>query len=196
MEASHKPVALHERAADNLRFIRETMERATSFTGISGRGFVAAGLTAVGAAWLASQQTSPEAWLLVWLAELAIAAAVTVRLTAGKAKSQGDSLWSLAGRKLIFAFSPPMAVGAILTASLYLNGRLDLLPGVWLGLYGAGVMTGGAYSVRVIPFMGAAFIALSGVTLLTALPGDLALGLGFGGLHVLYGLVIWRRHGG
>lgn len=196
MEASHKPVALHERAADNLRFIRETMERATSFTGISGRGFVAAGVTAVAAAWLASQQTSPEAWLLVWLAELAIAAAVTVRLTAGKAKSQGDSLWSLAGRKLIFAFSPPMAVGAILTASLYLNGRLDLLPGVWLGLYGAGVMTGGAYSVRVIPFMGAAFIALSGVTLLTALPGDLALGLGFGGLHVLYGLVIWRRHGG
>ena len=196
MEASHKPVALHERAADNLRFIRETMERATSFTGISGRGFVAAGVTAVGAAWLASQQTSPEAWLLVWLAELALAAAVTVRLTAGKAKHQGDSLWSLAGRKLIFAFSPPMAVGAILTAALYVNGRLDLLPGVWLGLYGAGVMTGGAYSVRVIPFMGAAFIALSGVTLLTALPGDLALGLGFGGLHVLYGLVIWRRHGG
>lgn len=191
-----EPVALHERAADNLRFIREAMERSTSFTGVSGRGYVAVGVTALAAAWVASLQATPGAWMLAWIVELPVAAALAVGLTARKARSQGGSLWSHAGRKLIFAFSPPMAVGALLTASLYLSGRFDLLPGVWLALYGAGVMTGGAYSVRVIPLMGAAFIVLGGVALLTSLPGDLALALGFGGLHILFGIVVWRRYGG
>lgn len=191
-----EPPALHDRAADDLRFIRETMERATSFTGISGRGYVAAGVTAVAAAWLASLQASPEAWLLVWMGELAVAAAIALGLTARKARSQGGSLWSRTGRKLLFAFSPPMAAGGLLTAALYLDGRLGLLPGAWLALYGAGVMTGGAYSVRVIPTMGAAFLTLGGVALLTAVPGDLMLALGFGGLHVAFGLIVWRRHGG
>lgn len=194
--ARDEPEALHGRAADDLRFIRETMERSTSFTGVSGRGYVAMGVTAIAAAWLASLQTSPEAWILVWLCELPLAATISLGLTARKARSQGGSLWSHTGRKLLFAFSPPMAVGALLTASLYLDGRFDLLPGVWLALYGAGVMTGGAYSVRVIPMMGAAFLALGGMALLTAVPGDPMLGLGFGGLHVVFGLIVWSRYGG
>ena len=190
------PEALHERAADDLRFIRDTMERATSFTGLSGRGYVAVGVTAIAAAWLASRQASPGAWLLVWMLELPLAATLAVGLTARKARSQGGSLGFHMGRRLLLAFSPPMAVGALLTAALYLGGEVGLLPGVWLGLYGAGVMTGGAYSVRVIPVMGAAFIALAGVALLTTLPGDLLLGLGFGGLHVVFGLIVWSRYGG
>ncbi len=187
---------LHGRAADDLRFIRETMERATAFTGVSGRGYVAMGVTAVAAAWLASLQTSPEGWLLVWFGELPLAAAIAVVLTARKARSQGESLWSHAARKLVFAFTPPMAAGALLTVALYLDGRFGLLPGVWLALYGAGVMTGGAYSVRVIPMMGAAFIGLGGLAMLTAVPGDLMLGLGFGGLHIVFGLIVWSRYGG
>lgn len=191
-----EPVALHERAADDLRFIRQAMERATSFTGISGRGYVAVGLTALAAAWAAALQSTPGAWLLVWLAELPVAAALAVGFTARKARSQGASLWSHTGRQLLFAFTPPMAVGGLLSAALYLDGRFDLLPGVWLALYGAGVMTGGAYSVRVIPLMGALFIALGGAAMLTPLSGDLALALGFGGLHLAFGALVWRRYGG
>lgn len=195
-ERADEPVALHERAAEDLRFIRESMERATSFTGVSGRGYVAVGATALVAAWVASLQTTPGAWLLAWFVELPVAAALAIGLTAQKARRQGESIWSHTGRQLIFAFSPPMVVGAMLTPALYVNGRFDLLPGVWLALYGAGVMTGGAYSVRVIPLMGAAFIALGGVALLTPLAGDVALALGFGGLHVAFGVVVWRRYGG
>ena len=190
------PEALHERAADDLRFIRDTMERATSFTGLSGRGYVAVGVSAVAAAWLASRQASPGAWLLVWMLELPLAAALAVGMTARKARKEGGSLWSHVGRKLILAFSPPMAVGGLLTLALSRGGGFELLPGVWLGLYGAGVMTGGAYSVRPIPVMGAAFLALAGVALLTAVPGDVLLGLGFGGLHVAFGLIVWSRYGG
>ena len=191
-----RPVALHERAADNLRYIRETMEQATSFTAISGLGYILVGVTATGAAWLASLQPSPGAWLAVWMVELGLAAVIAVGTTAWKARSQDVAMRSHAARKLILAFTPPMVVGGLLTVAAFASGERSLVPGIWLGLYGAGVMTGGAYSVRVIPIMGAALIGLATVALLAPVPGDLLLALGLGGLHVIFGLVIWRRYGG
>lgn len=189
-------VGLHERAADDLRYIRETMERATSFTAISGVGYVLMGLTALVAAWLASRQPTPAGWLGVWLVELVVAGVLAVGMTARKARRQGERMRSYAGRKLLLAFAPPMVVGGLLTAAAYLSGDYGLIPGIWLGLYGTGVMTGGAYSVRVIPLMGAAFVALAGVALLTSVSGNLLLGAGLGGLHVVFGAVIWKRYGG
>lgn len=191
-----EPVALHQRAADDLRYIRETMERATSFTAISGVGYVLIGVTAVVAAWLASLQPTPERWLGVWMVELVVAGVIAVGMSARKAHAQGERMRSYAGRKLLLAFAPPMLVGGLLTAAAYLAGELGLIPGIWLALYGTGVMTAGAYSVRVIPLMGAAFIALSAVGLLTPVSGDLLLALGLGGLHVGFGALIWRRYGG
>ncbi len=189
-------VALHERAADDLRYIRKTMERATSFTAISGVGYILMGATAMVAAWVASLQVSPEAWLGVWTVELVVAGSIAVGMSARKAHAQGERMRSYAGRKLLLAFAPPMLVGGLLTLAAYLAGDYELIPGIWLGLYGTGVMTGGAYSVRVIPLMGAALIALSAVALLTPVSGDLLLALGLGGLHIVFGGIIWRRYGG
>lgn len=189
-------VALHQRAADDLRYIRETMERATSFTAISGVGYILMGMTAVAAAWLAATRSSPEGWMGVWAVEFFVAGGIAVGMSARKAHAQGERMRSYAGRKLVLAFAPPMAVGGLLTVSAYLSGDMSLVPGVWLALYGAGVMTGGAYSVRIVPLMGAGFIALSAVALLSSVSGDLLLGVGLGGLHVAFGLVIWRRYGG
>jgi hypothetical protein len=190
------PLALHERAADNLAYIRETMERATSFTAVSGQGYVVMGLTASVAAWLASRQATPAAWMAVWLVELMLAGVVAVGLTVRKARAEGVGVRSHAGRKLVLAFTPPMLVGGLLTVAAFTAGDHALIPGVWLGLYGAGVITAGAFSVRIIPLMGAALIALSAVALLTPVSGDLLLALGLGALHILFGLVIWRRYGG
>lgn len=190
------PIALHERAIDNLRYIRETMERATSFTAVSGLGYVLVGLTAAGAAVLAAAQPTPGRWLAVWVAELALAGVISVGMTARKARALGVPLRNHTGRKLLLAFSPPMVVGALLTAAAFLSADFELIPGIWLALYGAAVMTGGAYSVRAIPAMGAAFIAVGAVALLAPGTGDLLLGLGMGGLHAAFGLVIWSRYGG
>ncbi|HSH45779.1 MAG TPA: hypothetical protein VK966_07980, partial [Longimicrobiales bacterium] len=189
-------VALHERAIDNIRYIRETMERATSFTAISGSGYVLAGLTAVVAAQLAGSMETREAWLAVWVGELLLAGALSVGMTARKARAMGIPLRSHTLRKLVLAFAPPMAVGTLLTAAIWMGGGYDLLPGIWLSLYGASVMTGGAYSVRAIPVMGAALILLGGLALLGPFPGDVLLAIGFGGLHILFGLLVWRRYGG
>jgi hypothetical protein len=73
---------------------------------------------------------------------------------------------------------------------------MTLLPGIWLSIYGAAVTTAGAHSVRIVPVMGIAFIALGAAVLLFPLPSDLMLGLGLGGLHILFGILLWRNHGG
>jgi len=188
--------SLHGVAADNLRFIRTTMENATAFTGISGKGYVLAGLTAIAAAWIAAQQTLPLLWLAVWLLEATLACSVTLLLSADKARRQGKSLWSGSGRKLLFAFLPTMAVGAVVTLAFYLQGNTVLLPGLWLILYGAGVMTAGAHSIRPVPLMGFLFIMLGSAQLLVPATANLTLALGFGGLHLAFGILIWRQHGG
>jgi len=190
------PTALHEKAEDNLRYIRETMERATSFTGVSGKGLLIAGTTSMLAAWFAAQQTSDLAWLSVWMAELGVAAIATFGLTAIKARAQGGSLWSSNGKKLLFAFFPAMTAGGLLTLASVLQGNFSWLPGIWLSIYGAAVMTGGAHSVGALPMMGALFMLLGALVLLAGFPGDLMLGLGMGGLHIVFGSIVWRYHGG
>jgi len=187
---------MHVRAMDNLRFIRETMERAGSFTAVSGWGEVAIGVTALGAAGLAALQTSPRAWLAVWLVTALVCSVIAASTIGAKATALRIPLHSEPARKFFLSFSPPMAAGAALTVVLF-RENAALLPGLWLTLYGAGVITAGTYSVKIIPVMGAAFMALGAIALVApAAWGNALMALGFGGLHVGFGWLIARRHGG
>ncbi|MGO9128425.1 MAG: hypothetical protein ACLQIS_01765 [Bryobacteraceae bacterium] len=182
---------------DNLRFIRETMERATAFTAVSGWGLVMVGATAIGAAFLARRVSSPGGWLTIWLAEALLALAIAGGGTLRKARASKMPLFSMPGKRFALSFSPPMVVGALLTAVLYRAGLASALPGVWMLLYGTGIVTGGAFSVRIVPVMGLCFMAQGAAALF--LPVSWGAGLmvaGFGGLHVLFGIVIARKYGG
>ena len=191
------PPALHLRAMDNLRFIRETMEGAAFFTAVSGIGEVAVGLTALAAAWLGSRQTTTWAWLQVWLWDALVAFIITTGAIAWKARQSEQSLFSKPGRRFALGLFPPLIAGALLTPVLYFWGNVGVLPGLWLLLYGTGVVTGGAFSVRTVPVMGMAFMALGAVALVAPPTWrDALLAAGFGGLHILFGLFIAWRHGG
>jgi hypothetical protein len=199
---SEEPIPMHAHALDNLRYIRETMERAGSFTAVPGWGGVVMGVTAVAAAGFASHQTSPESWISVWLAEGAVAIAIGLLAMGRKARAAGLPLWSAPARKFVFGFLPPLAAGAMLTIALWRAGAISSIPGSWLMLYGAGVICGGSFSVRPVPVMGAFFL-LEGALALLVLPGlaapmwaDVWLGAGFGGLHILFGAMIARKYGG
>lgn len=191
------PIALHQRAMDDLRFIRGTMERAGSFTAVSGWGGVAMGVTALAAAAVASQQPSPARWLLTWLVTAAVAGAIAAATMVLKARRARMPLVSGPGRKFFGSFLPPLAVAVPLTAALYAHGATPLLPGVWLLCYGAAVTTAGAFSVRAVPQMGVGFMLLGAAALATpAAWGDAWMAAGFGGLEIVFGIVIARRHGG
>jgi hypothetical protein len=190
-------VPLEDRAADNLRFIRETMERAGSFTAVPGWGGAAIGLTALAAAAISSHQPTAARWIFVWLAEAALAMVLAVLTVAQKAHAAHVPLFSGPGRKFALGFAPPMIVGALLTGALYRDGDLRLLPGMWLLLYGTAVVSGGSYSVRVVPMMGICFIALGAAALISpASWGNGYMIAGFGGLQIVFGLVIAHKYGG
>jgi hypothetical protein len=190
---------LHDRAAENLRFIREAMERAGAFTAVPGRGMVAVGITALVAVALGPRRVADGAgrWLVFWLAEAALALGLGGVSLVRKARVLGLPLLSGPGRRFFLAFSPPLLVGAVVTALAIRHGLGTLLPGLWLLLYGTAVLCGGALSVRVVPIMGASFMALGIAALLApASLGLVFMALGFGGLHVLFGVLIARGYGG
>lgn len=191
------PPALHERAMDNLRFIRETMERSSSFTAVPGYGGILMGAIALGTAVVAGHRPPDANWLRVWLAGATLAVVTGATALFLKARSTATPLLGPPARRFAFALGPSLAVGALLTAALGRAGLYGLLPGVWLLAYGAGVMAGGAFSVRAVPAMGACFMAL-GLPALFCPPslGNGFLAAGFGGLHVIFGIVIARKHGG
>ncbi|HET7631895.1 MAG TPA: hypothetical protein VFK16_06250 [Gemmatimonadaceae bacterium] len=191
------PPEMHTRAMDNLRFIRETMERAGAFTAVSGWGEMIIGATAVVAAVLADAQPTVNRWVTVWLVEAVVAGTISAWATSRKAKANGVSLFSGPGQKLVLAFAPAVLVGVALTVALMARGQDVMLPAVWLLLYGAGVTAAGTYSVRTVPVMGAAFIVAGVVALFTPPAWNtMLLVAGFGGLHVVFGFLIVRRHGG
>jgi hypothetical protein len=196
-EPVERDPALSDRALDNLRFIRDTMERAGTFTAISGWGIAAVGVLAMLAAVVARARPT-VAWTVgTWVVTAAACIALSLFMTARKAKRSQLSMVSGPAQKLALAFSPAMVVGALLTAALLRIGANDLLPGVWLLLYGTAVVAGGAFSVRIIPVMGLCFMTL-GAAALFAPPalGEWLMVAGFGVAHVVFGIQIARRHGG
>src|SRR5256714_6194714 len=191
------PRPLHDRALDSLRYIRQTMERAGSFTAVPGWGQVAVGATALVAALLAARQPTPELWHATWLGEAVVALGIGGATMVRKAFAVNDPLLSGPGRRAGLSLLPPMVAGGLLTVALSRAGLWHALPGTWLLLYGTGFVTGGAFSVRIVPVMGLCFMTVGAVALLgPAAWGNLMMGAGFGGVHIVLGTVIARRHGG
>lgn len=202
------PPALHDRAIQDLSFIRRTMEGAASFTDVPGWGLVTIGATALVTALVASLQVTTFRWLGVWLAEALVGATLGAVLMLRKMQQRSEEgpLLSTPARKFVLGFLPAIIAGAVLTFALAeggagtwrANSRIpELLPGIWLLMYGVGVVTAGAFSVRPVPLMGLCFMLLGAISLLIpAVPGDLILAIGFGGVQILFGVIIARNYGG
>ena len=197
------PEAIHDRAADNLRFIRDTMSRAAEFTAVPGWGGVAMGVTALATAWLAGPPRDDfpvdgwGTWINWWMGDAAVAILIGLVAMAYKARRAGMPLAGAQTRRFALAFLPALAAGAVLTLVLVDEHLTRRLPGLWLLLYGAAVTSGGALSVRVVPLLGAACMML-GVAAFASPPawGHVYMAAGFGVLQIVFGIVIGRRYGG
>lgn len=182
---------------DNLRFIRSTMERAGSFTAVPGKGGMAMGVIALVAAWIAHTQPAFQSWILVWLAAAVAASLIGVVTMNRKASAAGTPLTTAPGRKFILSFVPAIISGLLITAVLAPQGNRAHVAGMWLLLYGTGVLGGGAHSIRIVQLLGALFLVLGACALFSPqAAADLWLAAGFGLLQIIFGYRIDRRYGG
>jgi MFS family permease len=194
---TNHPVSLHAHAFETLRYIRNTVESSSTFTSVPGRGMFAMGITALIAAWFAGQPDYSENWLWIWLLAALIGFIQGGWSLISKARGDGVKLSNGVGRRFLLNLSPALIAGAVLTLVLYQAQATQVIPGMWLLLYGVGVVTGGAFSVRVVPVMGLFFMALG--LLSFVLPSswtNVLLATGFGGLHIIFGLIITKHYGG
>ena len=182
---------------NNLQFIRDTMSRASRFTAIPGWGGVAMGVTAFATAAIASRASAPSEWTLWWLGDAALAIGIAIVSISRKASRLHLPLAAAPTKRFALAYVPPVIAGAVLTFVFIANGLTARLPGCWLLLYGVAITAGGTLSVRVVPIMGVLFMAL-GVAAFgaPAAYGDAFMAAGFGGLHIIFGLIIARNYGG
>ncbi len=189
------PVEMHQRALDHLTFMRKAMESSRRFTSVPGWGGVGMGLIGLAAA--AAVHQSPEDWLAAWLLAAMLAASLGGWALWRKASTRGEALASGVGRRFLLNLVPALTAAAILTYVLNVAERADLIPGTWLLLYGVAVVSGGAFSVKPIPVLGACFMVLGVVAFLGPIGWTNGLlAAGFGGLHLVFGAVIARRYGG
>ncbi len=192
-----QPINIGDRAFDNLKFIRQTMERSTSFTAVPGYGGIFMGATAIAAAIIANFQPLIKDWLIVWLVEAFLAFAIGVFAMWQKSKIAKIPLNSAPAKKFALSFLPPLICGVVITLGLWRFGHFEVMIPVWILLYGAAVVTGGSFSVKVVPIMGWCFIALGAIAFF--LPtgfGNSIMGLSFGVLHIIFGIIIARKFGG
>lgn len=193
----NEPATLSDRAIDNLRFIRETMERSTHFTAVPGYGGMLMGVTATAAAYIAAQQIYMRDWLIVWLTEAFLAFAIGLLAMWQKSKIRGESLVSAPARKFAFGFAPPLIAGVVITLGMWRYNNYEMMAPVWMVLYGSAVVTGGAFSVKIVHVMGWFFIALGAVAFaLPAAYGNYFMAATFGLTHIIFGAIIARRYGG
>ncbi len=185
----------HAHAKETLDYIRRTMESAGSFTAVAGSGMVGVGLIGLVASGIATRVGNPVD-LRVWLPAAVVAIVVAAVANAGKARRLEVPLWSGAFRKTVWVMAPVLVSGAVLTYALWQHGATQLVPGTWLALYGAGVTAGGTLSVRAVRGMGIVLCALGALALVRPEWGAPLLAAGFGVMHVVFGLLLLRRHGG
>jgi hypothetical protein len=173
------------------------MEAATSFTAVAGWGQVIVGVTALITASIATTLSQPDAWLVLWLGEALLAFVIAIVATVRKARAVGMPLFSTPARKFVLSFSPPLIAGAVCTLVLYQAEATAIIPGMWLLLFGTGIVTGGAFSVKIVPVMGVCFMVLGTIALLCPASWNIwFMAAGFGILNIIFGVLIARRHGG
>jgi hypothetical protein len=192
-----EPPALHLHAMDNLKFIRDTMESAASFTAVPGWGQVVVGGVALLTTYLTINQGVSIKWVVSWVISASIALVIAIFSMSWKAKVSKIPLFSRPGQKFALSCSPPMIAAALLTVVLCRSSNLGVLPGMWLLLYGTGIITGGAFSVKVVPVMGVCFMVLGTIAVFSPTSwGNIFMAIGFGLFHIIFGLIIAWRYGG
>lgn len=193
---SAKTVNLDVHAIATLRYIRASMEAAGSVA-VPGSAGIAMGVVGLIATALSMTPALQSHWLAIWLAAAPIAITAGGSLLARSTTVASFVATGTPGRKLALALLPCLFAGAAMTAVLLNAAHTAAIPGTWLLLYGCALISASVCTKQIVGWMGVCFAGIGLVALIAPTGFQLALlGCGFGGLHILFGILIGRgSHG-
>lgn len=203
---------------ETLTEIRSLMERSSRFISLSGLSGVWAGVIALlGAAaaylyldtlpfqnkWLAFREVILQPkwgmdyqtfFLLDAVVVFILAFSFAWYFTNRRAKRQGLRTWDAMSKRMLFNLAIPLVAGGIFCIALYLNGELRLIAPATLIFYGLALVNGGKYTVDDIRYLGITQILLGLFGLFVPGYGLEIWALGFGVLHIFYGILMYRKY--
>jgi hypothetical protein len=186
-------VMLDAHAAATLRYIRASMEAAGTVT-VSGLAGVTMGVVGLLAAAVASTTAMRPHWLIVWLIAAILASVAGGVLMARQASLQGFTLFGAPVRKFVLGLAPGLFAGAVMTFVQWRADDLHAIPGTWLLLYGCALISTSASTTKMLGLLGGLFALLGLIAFwLPESLQNITLGAGFGGLHLVFGIVIRHR---
>lgn len=187
-----KVVNMDMHAIATLRYIRASMDGAGSVA-IPGSAGIAMGLIGLAAAALSWVPSLAAYWLVIWLGAAPIAAIVGGLLLAKSGSVATFVAVGTPGRKLAFGLFPSLFAGAVMTAVLWSADLSTAIPGMWLLLYGCALISASVSTTMIVAWMGAGFAGFGILALLSPVALHIPLlAMGFGGLHILFGILIAR----
>ena len=198
----HKPLAQDEalRALTDIRAAIDRTTRYSTFSALS--GFVAGAVALAGSGlcgmvsdWPGAQPQSGPVFLTVWGVVFTAAALALAVFTALKARKRHQPVWTPIARTAFLALLGPGVAGVLGTLALAKAGHFELLPGLWLMLYGCGMYVVSFFAPLFLRALGVAFAAIGlAAWLAPEAHAALWLGLGFGVLHFVFGAIVLRMN--
>ncbi len=197
---SRAPAPIESRALGTLAYIRASIESSSSMD-VPGMAGIVMGLIGVLAALVVSVPRWSSEWLAIWLVAAILALLLGGALVARQVAQRGHARYWGPARRFLLCLCPALMAGAVLTFVLWDAGLSGVIPGMWLLLYGCAVLSASTVTTagvaRLICIMGMMFAALGAAAfLLPAAAHNSMLGLGFGAVHIVFGILIGRQpHG-
>lgn len=192
------------------------MERSSRFISLSGLSGVSAGICALIGAWIArgwlqsyygwdgivsrygynlSEVHGLKLKLAVLAAIVLVAALISSTwFTWRKARKSHLPIWDHTTRKLTINMIIPLASGGIFVAGLFYHAEWDLMAPSCLIFYGLALVNASKYTLSDIRYLGICEIILGGINMFIPEWGLYFWTLGFGFLHIIYGLIMWWKY--
>ncbi|MEO5681916.1 MAG: hypothetical protein ABIQ88_04700 [Chitinophagaceae bacterium] len=196
----------HQQSLADIQDIKRIMERSSRFISLSGWSGIAAGICALGGAWAATHYISLfrqggisigslEAALVIVAGATFIAALIFAFVfTYVRSRKDGVPVWGKSAQRLLFNTAIPLLAGAFVVYRMLELQQYELLAPSCLIFYGLALVNGSKYTLGEVKFLGYFQVLLGIINLWMPGNGLFFWALGFGVLHIIYGLVMWWKY--